>query len=298
MPLCVLEEMRSTSKLVQERRKIASQIAKRTAMKGGVRVPLYATVRAIHHQLCSQYGYKVSAKTVRRDLKRSMKNLVRPKAPTRNAEQVQKKLRFARRELRRKDLKSTVFSDECWVTCGESASSRTMWVQSRATLLPRETRPRWNQPASLLVWAAVGTGFKSKLVIFPKKNPRTDEAFRLNSEQYIRRCLSITIPHLPRGARWQQDGARSHTSRETTDYLRRRNVTMVDAWPAACPDFNVIEYVWPLLKRRISELTPMNEEQLRSAATRAWDSITPGEINAYVAHYAKALRKCLAASRH
>jgi len=213
----LLQRMRTSPKSVEQRRKNIRKIATRTAMRGGVRVPLFSTVRAIHHELIRQTGIKISAKTVRRDLKLKMKSLVRPATPTRNKEQIAKKMKFARRELKRKDLETCVFSDECWVTCGESASSRRMWVASRATLLPLEHRPRWNQPASLMVWAAIGIEFKSELIILPKKNAHGD-AYRLNADQYIRRCLSVTINKLPRNARWQHDGARSHTSRRTSDY--------------------------------------------------------------------------------
>ena len=55
-----------------------------------------------------------------------------------------------------------------------------------------------------------------------------------------------------RNAIFQQDNARPHTARLTTQYLQANNVDAME-WPSKFPDLSPIEQVWDLLDRRVRE---------------------------------------------
>ncbi len=45
---------------------------------------------------------------------------------------------------------------------------------------------------------------------------------------------------------FMQDGAPCHTARAVMNYLRERNVTVLD-WPGNSPDMNPIETLWGIM---------------------------------------------------
>ena len=76
---------------------------------------------------------------------------------------------------------------------------------------------------------------------------------KVNSEYYCQNVLGGgLLPDIRARCQcysWtlQQDGAPSHTARNTLRYLRRENVTFIepDMWPPNSPDLNPVDYtVW------------------------------------------------------
>jgi len=74
-----------------------------------------------------------------------------------------------------------------------------------------------------------------------------EQGAKVNSEYY---CLGGSLlPDIRARCQrysWtlQQDGAPSHTARNTLTYLRRENVTFIepDMWPPNRPDLNPVDY--------------------------------------------------------
>jgi len=76
---------------------------------------------------------------------------------------------------------------------------------------------------------------------------------KVNSDYYCTRVLGQgMLPDITAKCgryRWtlQQDGAPSHTARNTIAYLRRQNITFIepDMWPPNSPDLNPVDYaIW------------------------------------------------------
>ena len=69
----------------------------------------------------------------------------------------------------------------------------------------------------------------------------------------------------------QQDNARPHTARFTTDLLRQQGVNVMP-WPSLSPNLNPIEHLWDELGRRVRArpVQPQNLRQLEIALHQVW----------------------------
>jgi transposase len=82
---------------------------------------------------------------------------------------------------------------------------------------------------------------------------------------------------------FQQDNARTHTARATTDFLQQNNVNAMN-WPAQIPDLNPIEHLWDEIQRRLNEeqSSPTTAAELSVAFQRVWALIPMAFINRLV----------------
>ena len=161
-----------------------------------------------------------------------------------------------------------IFSDEKLFTTND-LHGRTMWVQSGRAPLPRENA-RW--PVKLMVWGAIGHDFRILKILFNKKDK---EGFRLTTETYKRKVLQGGVMQAleAQGNVFMQDGAAAHTSKATLDYLRRKNITVLDGWPARSPDLNPMERLWAIMQPRVSAHCPRTIDDLAAAVQTECDRL-------------------------
>lgn len=223
------------------------------------------------------------------------KSYVRRHVPTRNPAVHAHRLRFAKTVVRRGAayMKSIAFSDEHDVNTNDR-SDRLQWARAPGDVCTREQK-RVQNTFRKAVWGCIGLGFKSSLVLLGKKRKRGDDdkpSFRQNSSSYIRQCLSRL--HLPERYVFMQDGATCHTARATMAYMSRKEMRVLDDWPAYSPDLNPIENVWAELDRRVSNRHPMTQEELERFAVEEWNGLEQSLIDRYVLSFEERLRKCIA----
>lgn len=285
------KKSRRPSPKVKARLRLLRNLAKQTSRKGSRVWPTYGSARKLRQELFRRTGEMMSVRQVQRDLhKAELKPYKRQTTPTRKAHETLTKKRFCIKHRNIK-WKRLVFSDESWLTCNEQ-TGHVQWCSCRSEVLPREAKCRWNVP-SVMVWAAVGWGYKSELVIFPAKTNDDGEvkAFRLDQERYVRRCLSTVMPQIVKKKRiFQQDGARSHMASGTRKYLQGKKVEWLEDWPPYSPDFNMIEPIWKELQDRVGQECPMDTQELIVAAKKAWKELPQSIIDAHCAHFPNALR--------
>lgn len=183
------------------RAKLAARIARTFKRKGHRVVPLFPTAPRVAEELFRAHGIRASRTTVLRDLKSlGFRTRVRPRHPNLKNPEVR---RSFTKIWRLRDPRPLIFSDEHYVSVNDN-THRTMLVAPGKDPLPREHQRRQNIP-NFQIWAAIGVGWRSELVFFPKLNPDDDRSmpggFRLNSASYVRRCLSKISGYLVESGR-------------------------------------------------------------------------------------------------
>jgi len=294
----VYKKRRVEASVAARRRKVI-RLATQTETKDGRVYPVNCTAK----EIASALG-EVHVDAVRRDLKATeFVYRVRNKVPSRDPKVIQSRYEFTTFWNRRKQLANhvrIVFSDEHTV-CLNDHGSRGMYVRlHKDPLLPRERR-KLKCIARVMIWAACGVGFKSDIVIFPQANVEENGrrnakmSFRLHVQSYIRRCLSKVVPALTSQSRiFQHDNASPHGRGSLNSsvylYLERKGVEVMLNWPAHSPDLNMIEYVWPILNKRVSACKPTNFEELIKAVKQGWESISQAEIDAQCEYFTQRVR--------
>lgn len=95
---------------------------------------------------------------------------------------------------------------------------------------------------------------------------------KLDRDACVRKCLQKCVPLLlQHGVSLLQDGAACH--RSAIEYLRRKEVDLVEPYPPRSPDLNLIETAWAKLQRDTWRLRPSTREELVSAIKVAWEGI-------------------------
>lgn len=122
---------------------------------------------------------------------------------------------------------------------------------------------------TLLVWGAIKSHGKRILVRCPH---------RMNSQDYIQILDRDLIPFYDYDEILQQDNAPIHRSAKVLDYLGEKYINYIDDWPAQSPDINIIENMWSLFKKRLSEYRSASLDELWINCVDAWRSIP----NSYV----------------
>ena len=277
----------------QRRLKLLKKLSREKCSKGGRAWPRYGSAQQLQRALQAKHQIRISRRQVHEDLvELGLRSYVRPECPTRRTKDVERRRKFARKELRRPRTSALVFTDESWLTCNEN-TGRFQWTSQRSKVLPRERRARWNI-ASVMVWAAFGHNYRSELVVFPAKRDDNGvkKPFRLDAKSYVKRCLSKVVPDLlARNMTLVQDGARSHAAGSTIAYLKRKKVKFIEGFPPYSPDLNMIEPLWKTLAERVGQMCPMTVEELTIAAKKVWNELPVELLNRHAAHFPKALAK-------
>jgi hypothetical protein len=130
-----------------------------------------------------------------------------------------------------------------------------------------------------MVWAAIGHNFKSKLII--TQESVTAERYR---DDIIKASNLIEDAVRCFGDSWlfQQDNARPHIARTTTDYFADNHVRLLENWPSYSPDLNIIEIVWAIMKRRVVEEQPTTIDELCDCIYRVWENLSYHTIESLI----------------
>lgn len=287
---------RAPSPGLAKRRRCLLQLAGTVCRKGHRTWPKYGSSRQLRAGLKEKTGELLSRRQIQREMKSlGLKPYVRQATTTRNPLELRKRKIFAKRmrSVGPKYHKRICFSDESWLTCNE-ATGRIQYARRKHDVQRIERKARWNTP-SIMVFACVGRNYKSPLIIFPSKK-RTEDGellpFRLDAKSYVRRCLTPIAADLATKKKvFQQDGARSHASKVTTAYLKRKCLEWLEDWPPYSADWNAIERVWHELISRVGMMCPLTQEELIEAAKKAWDEIPQAVINQHCKHFTKQMEE-------
>ena len=135
-----------------------------------------------------------------------------------------------------------------------------------------------------------------------------EQGIRIDSKYYCDGLLSQLIPEMTDLSGgdfiFQQDGARSHTSKHTIAYIDNNFPHNADLflqtssvhWPPHSPDLNPMDYsVWSSLARKVYKVKIRDVDHLCERLGTAWAEISQEEIDWIVGSFRKRLRACLRA---
>ena len=161
---------------------------------------------------------------------------------------------------------------------GQKAEDPTPMKKNRA-----ETPP----PSVYRTTTAIGVGFR--LIVFLDGIVDADDyidtlkRFLLNKK---RTNFSATNRVL------MQDGARPHTARRTIAFLETRNVEVLP-WAPYSPDWNCIENVWSIVKRRLVATCFDTKQKLMDATYEAWSSIEQETFDSLARTFERRLQRTI-----
>jgi transposase len=93
-----------------------------------------------------------------------------------------------------------------------------------------------------------------------------------------------------------EDGASCHSAGYTTRERKKEGIDKVD-WPANSPDFNPIERIWTLMKRRIQRRRGSERvtttSRMKAILIEEWDKITIEEINNEIIKLPIIMQRCI-----
>ena len=278
---------------LKNRRKNVRKLANIIDVRNGRRYARYGSANALRHALLINYGTRVSKGTVLNDLAAlGFKSRRRPRIPSAGVIDYARRLTFCNR-IRRNGIQaeSIVFSDEKFFNTNDY-TQQNQWILP-GTLPEARELSRW--PARVMVWGAIGIDYRCLRIIPDKANVPS----RLDSQTYIRRILQgAFVDSFDRSRYFMQDGAACHTSAHTRRYLARKNITLLDGWPARSPDLNPIERLRAILQSRVSAHHPSTIAELTQAIQVEWDRTSQDTINKLVRSFDESARTVAANGGH
>ena len=150
-----------------------------------------------------------------------------------------------------------------------------------------------------MISAAVSKLGKTSLYII-------EQGVRIDSEYYCSSLLSQLIPDMNALSPnedyiFQQDGARSHTSKYAMRYLddnlpQDAQLLLPEDWPPHSPDLNPMDYgIWSSLATKVC-VKIRDVEHLCQRLAVAWEQITQDEVDRTIDSFRRRVKACVKAN--
>ena len=89
------------------------------------------------------------------------------------------------------------------------------------------------------------------------------------------------------------DGAPAHTPKLIKEWFEFVAVDYIQDWPGNCPDFNPIENLWGLIKRRLRGCDTTTLPKLVKEIQDIWDNLEPTMLQRLAESVPRRLESCL-----
>lgn len=194
-------------------------------------------------------------------------------------------------------VRSIWFTDEKTFTVATPVNTQNDRVYAQASkkrnVSPaRLIRDRQHFSRNVMVSVAISRMGKSHVVFI-------EPGAKVNSEYYCQHVLGDgllpDIRAICQHHTWilQQDGAPSHTAKNTMDYLRRENIAFIepDMWPPNSPDLNPVDYaVWGALQQMVYRHRRFTTvDQLKQAIVTEWSKLSQRFIDSAIGQWSRRL---------
>lgn len=214
-----------------------------------------------------------------------------------------KRLQRSRQLLERfpneRSVRSIWFTDEKTFTIAtpvNSQNDRFYSVETKKSQVPERRLIRERDHFSRGIMVSVGVSRIGKTsVVFVEPGAKVNS--RYYCEHVLGQGLLPAIQATCGRHNWtlQQDGAPSHTARNTINFLHQENVNFIepDMWPPNSPDLNPVDYaIWGALQEKVylrRKFTTV--EQLKLAITEEWRNLGQRFIDRSINEWRRRLEK-------
>ena len=210
---------------------------------------------------------QLSVCSVRRYLRNnSLFGRIAIKKPLLNKGHISKRLKFCKDYLKWPSEKwnDVIFSDESKF---ERYSMRRRYVRrniGKALHKSYVCRTVKHGGFSICVWGAIKWDGSKTIALCPTT---------VNSSDY-QNILSSFLPDLYNSKSiFMHDGAPCHRSTSTSKFADDMGICLISDWPPNCPDINIIENLWSIVKNGVSKTCPKNKNELWQIVKNEWDKI-------------------------
>lgn len=203
--------------------------------------------------------------------------------------QIHNRINFCTEQLAGKINWSTdvIFSDESRF-CATNDSHR-VWVKN-GVYNEGTFKSVKKYEAGIMVWGAIGLNWRSPLILV-SGHLNSDGYIKMLEENNIFGSLDAKYGH--RNFYFEQDGATCHTSKKTMNWIGQQDVNVIDHWPANSPDLTCIEQVWSILKQKVKDHKPANNQELFKALQYEWNIIPQYKLNELISKTPDRFQLCL-----
>jgi arginine repressor len=264
----------------------------------------FMTADKLRHRVKNpKTGAQVSAETIRRALEKVGAISVRVrKGQFLTAKHKERRVEFAEKHIEEDtDFATWTFSDEKWWRVGGVKGNERIWVDITDQDPDERYIPTQAQPAKVMVWGAISYHGRTGLHFFD--GSVDSETYQTAIEQaYLPACFEEEWLALSESQEYtfQQDGARCHTSKSSTEWLHENlpeGITLLEKedWPANSPDLSPIERLWAILQNIVVEEQAWTQEKLIQVVDREWWKIPQSTIQKLFDSMPNRLSKCIGA---
>lgn len=266
-----------------------------------VRAP-HGSVRAVAREINHRAGKVVISKsTVHRYLiAADLKAYVVQRRPRLSQKNRDERLAFCVKLLSpRKGLSINidivVFTDEKWFDSNDGRVFE--WVPRRrprgGCRKSRLTREVEQGPPRLMVWGAIGKGFR-RLVRVPASADGKQKAVKVDHQVYLDLCAKPFREIRRAGMILQQDNCSSHKHENVTKFFKRIGIETLDEWPGCSPDLSPIENVWAMVAGEVTKEGPYGPDELWEYVLEKFMNIPEETICRLIDGFERRLRLCKA----
>jgi DDE superfamily endonuclease/Transposase len=220
-------------------------------------------------------GTTVCANTVRRALKNcGLRPINRPKKPRLIPRHKALRLQFARRyqHWTKEDWKRVVWSDETKINRIGSDGRRWAWIKPNSLLKDQHVKNTVKLGGgNLMLWGCMtarGVGYTCRI----DGGMNADLYVGILNDEFLATLRYYELE--PEDIVFQHDNDPKHTSRKATEWLKMKEIEVLD-WPPQSPDLNPIGHLWQHLKGRLStyESEPSSISELWCRVESGWNKI-------------------------
>jgi hypothetical protein len=195
-----------------------------------------------------------------------------------------KRVQFCQEQLNDVANLPIIFTDESTVT--QDLNLGGIWRQ-KGEFVPEGLYEAEAHPCSVMVWGAIGLGWRSELIRCPKSVNATSYMQMLADHQIFFQLIQKY--HGMRSFVWQQDNAPAHGPPK--EVIAERFLCL--DWPPHSPDLSPIEMVWAIIKRMLAGRWFAGPDQLYEAIEQAWRSIDQSVIDTLLSSFKPRCQICV-----